>query len=374
MRILHLASFNGNIGDNLNHSGLYRSIEKEFGVKNFSVHEEEIREYFWKKKQFDKGIIKKFNLFDLIIIGGGNFFELWVENSRTGTSIDIPIEYLNKIKTPIAFFSLGVDIHQGYTKKTKENFFKFLKYISTKPNYFVSIRNDGALKNLNELYGDYFDRKVLVIPDSGIKIKEIELNSVKSKSKLIGINLAGDMIDRRFENLNNFIKSFVNFIKFIVYIENKNILFLPHIIKDYEIIFMILNKLPEDIKRKNILIGPYENGYSGMKNIFGLYKNCEIILANRFHSNLASIGLGKRTIGLFNYPQIKNLYKELCLDNYLIDLNDENLYENLKKFYLELSSNPSKHTKIFKDVTKKTCYLHNKGMEHLHNWIKLNVL
>ena len=96
MRILHLASFTGNIGDNLNHSGLYRSLEKELGVKNFSIQEEEIREYFWKKKQFDQGIIKKFNFFDLIIVGGGNFFELWVENSRTGTSIDIPVDYKQK--------------------------------------------------------------------------------------------------------------------------------------------------------------------------------------------------------------------------------------------------------------------------------------
>ena len=373
MRILHFASFTGNIGDNLNHSGLYRSLEKEFGPANFSIHEEEIREYFWGIKKFDQRIIKKFNSFDLIIIGGGNFFELWVENSRTGTSIDIPIEYLKKIKTPIAFFSLGVDIHQGFTKKTKENFFKFLEYITTKPNYFVSIRNDGALKNLNELFGHHFDKKVFVIPDSGIKIRETRLNFVKTKSKLIGINLAGDMIDRRFQNLNNSINSIINFIKFIIYTESKNILFLPHIIKDYEILFMILNKLPEDIRRKNILIGPYENGYTGMKNIFGLYEKCEIILANRFHSNLASIGLGKPTIGLYNYPQIQNLFEELSLENFLIDLNDENLFQNLRKVYFELSSQPEKYVKLFNDVTSKTSYQHNKAMKHLHNWIKLNV-
>ena len=40
-----------------------------------------------------------------------------MENSRTGTSIDIPIEFLKKIKPHIIFFSLGVDIHQGYSKR-----------------------------------------------------------------------------------------------------------------------------------------------------------------------------------------------------------------------------------------------------------------
>ena len=373
MRILHLASFTGNIGDNLNHSGLYRSLEKELGVKNFSIQEEEIREYFWKKKQFDQGIIKKFNFFDLIIVGGGNFFELWVENSRTGTSIDIPVDYLKKIKTPIAFFSLGVDIHQGYTTKTKENFFKFLDFISKKPKYFLSIRNDGALKNLRELYDDYFDKKVFVIPDSGIKIKETKLSFIKSKSNLIGINLAGDMIDKRYKNFHSTIEIITSFINYLIFDKEKNILFLPHILKDFEIIFQILNRLPEEIKRKNILIGPYENGYKGMKNIFGLYNNCEVILANRFHSNLASIGLEKPTIGLFNYPQIKNLYGELGLEKYLVNLNNKNLLVELKTIFNQISKDPNKHIKIIKNISKKTSEKYDFKIKEFCNWIKKNV-
>ena len=33
IKILHFASFTGNIGDNLNHSGLYKSLDKELGKK-----------------------------------------------------------------------------------------------------------------------------------------------------------------------------------------------------------------------------------------------------------------------------------------------------------------------------------------------------
>ena len=373
IKILHFASFTGNIGDNLNHSGLYKSLDKELGKKNYTIHKEEIREYFWKNKNFDSKIISRFNEFDLVIIGGGNFFELWVENSRTGTSIDIPIEFLKKIKPHIIFFSLGVDIHQGYSKNTKSNFFKFFDYITNQDKYFVSVRNDGAFENLRKLYGNFLNQKICVIPDSGIKLTHSDLNKFETNENLIGINLAGDMIDRRFYNLEKSISEIISFINYLILEKNKNIVFLPHITKDYEIIFSIMDGLSDENKRKYISIAPYQNGEIGMKNIFGIYSNCEIILANRFHSNLASIGLGKPTIGLFNYPQIKNLYSELKLDNYLVDLNNKNFLKNLKGIYNELTINMNFHTNHFLETSLNISNEHNDKMHKLCNWIKLKI-
>jgi len=145
-KILHFASFIGNIGDNANHYGLYKSLRKNLTGIDYKITKEEIREYFWKEKFFNEKIIDYFNKFDLIIIGGGNFFELWVEDSRTGTSVDIPVNFFKKIKTPVLFFALGVDIAQGYSLSNKLKFEKLLDYLKDDDKYLISVRNDGALK------------------------------------------------------------------------------------------------------------------------------------------------------------------------------------------------------------------------------------
>ncbi len=373
IQILHLASFTGNIGDNLNHQGLYNSFDKEFGNENYIIYEEEIREYFWGNKLFNSEIVQRFNEYDLIIIGGGNYFELWVENSRTGTTIDIPIEYLENIQTPIIFFSLGVDIHQGFSKISKTKFFNYLKYLTDSDRIFVSVRNDGAIDNLRTLYGDYFKNKVMVIPDSGIKIKNDEMNEFEIQNNLIGINLAGDMLNRRFDNLDGWIKSFSKFINYLIYDKNKNIVFLTHIYKDFNLIFKVLKELSDETLRKKISITPYQNGAIGMRNIFGIYSKCEVIFANRFHSNLASIGIGKPTIGLFNYPQIKNLYAELGLGEFLIDMNHLDFIENLISKYETIERNYSNIKLEFQKVSNKISLDHDLKMRIMCDWIKKHI-
>ena len=100
MKILHVASFAGNIGDIANHYGFSRWF-KEFFKKEILWNEFEIRETFRGFKSFNEDFANLANSHDLLIFGGGGFFELWVEESPTGTSIAISKEVLEKIKIPI---------------------------------------------------------------------------------------------------------------------------------------------------------------------------------------------------------------------------------------------------------------------------------
>ena len=368
MNILHFASFVGNIGDNANHYGLYKCFNKKFGNENYKIHEEEIREYYWKNKKFDESIIDKFNQFDLIIIGGGNYFELWVENSRTGTSIDLPIEYLKKIKPPILFFSLGVDIHQGIYGNNIEKFRTLLSYLIADSNSYVSIRNDGALNNLTSIYDELFTKNINVIPDSGILLsKEDVNNNIKLKKQTIGINLAGDMLNIRYLNYNKTIKKLANYVSSLSM--DYDIIFIPHIIKDLKIIMDVINEIPEEIVRKRIQIAPLMSGYEGMKNIFGIYQQCKIILANRFHSNLCSIGLGVPTIGLVNYPQISNLYKELELTDNTIDLNNDFFVDKLNSKIEYISLNHKRIKANSKNTATRLKKHHAERMDDVFEWI-----
>ena len=151
LKTLHLASFIGNIGDNANHNGFYNFLFQNKDFK-FEIDRLEIREFYWKKRFFDKSFVDLVNQYDLLIIGGGNYFELWVENSPTGTSIAIELELLKQIKTPILFNALGVDPGQGISKINIQKFRNFLDLLIERKD-FISIRNDGAKDTIIEYIG-----------------------------------------------------------------------------------------------------------------------------------------------------------------------------------------------------------------------------
>jgi len=112
LRILHVASFSGNIGDNANHMG-FRPWFETLAGRPVQWTNLEIREFYWRERVWDDSFVAMANAHDLVVIGGGNYFELWVETSPTGTSIAIEPQTFAKITTPVVFNALGVDPGQG---------------------------------------------------------------------------------------------------------------------------------------------------------------------------------------------------------------------------------------------------------------------
>lgn len=110
IRALHLASFNGNIGDIANHVGFW-NLFKKYVTNDVEVTYLEIREYYksWNLRQFDDSFADLVNRYDLLVIGGGNFFDVKWDYSTTGTTLNISDEILRKIHIPIVFNGLGVD-------------------------------------------------------------------------------------------------------------------------------------------------------------------------------------------------------------------------------------------------------------------------
>lgn len=75
MKALHLASFNGNIGDIANHRGFYNMFCK-YVDKKVEFVPLEMREFYrsWNIRKYDEEFINYINTFDVFIIGGGSFF------------------------------------------------------------------------------------------------------------------------------------------------------------------------------------------------------------------------------------------------------------------------------------------------------------
>ena len=339
LRTLHLASFDGNIGDNANHNGFYKYLNQleEF---QFEINQLEIREFYWKKRFFDESFVELVNQYDLLIVGGGNYFELWVESSPTGTSIAVDLDLLEQINTPILFNALGVDPGQGANEKNIQKFRNFLDLL-IKRDDFISIRNDGAQKAIIEYVGEEYLEYIHHTVDGGFFAEIPEPSEYYKSTKYIAINVAYDMQDIRFKNISYeaFLETFKKFIDNF-FLENKSyeIVLVPHIFRDMTFIADLLNILDDETRRRKISVAPLLHGKNSFKEAMSIYKGAEIVLANRFHANVCSIGMGKPTIGLVNYRQILELYNELSNDNYIIISEKDFSIELNKKVNLLLQN------------------------------------
>lgn len=376
LNVLHLASFHGNIGDNANHNGVRNLLKKNLDFE-LVYTDLEIRRHYWGEWDFDDTFIEKVNQFDLLIIGGGNYFELWVEKSKTGTTIDLSPEQLAKINIPILFNGLGCDPNKGYTSETLTKFKKFLDYTLHSEKCLVSVRNDGSLDNIKDLIGLEYANKIYEIPDGGFFYNLIKSDfgqNLIGDGMNIAINLAGDMLERRFSGEVTY-KEFIR--KFSLYLESLfqdmpslNIIFIPHIFRDLSIIFDVLENINDKYRRTNISVAPCIQGDDKFHHIFDIYSRCNLVLGTRFHSNVCNIALGIPTIGLVCYPNVKNLYKSLGLEDRIVDLKDNNFDHVLRIITNDTINN---FNKIKEDYdNKKQHLLENANEFHclVNEWLK----
>ena len=91
-----------------------------------------------------------------------------------------------------------------------------------------------------------------------------------------------------------------------------------------------------------------------------IYKDAKLVLANRFHANVCSIGMQIPTVGLVNYRQIKKLYEELKSKNY-VDISQQDFSKGL----MQKIQNYENDIELFKIEKKYKNYINN-----LYKWIK----
>ncbi len=338
INILHIASFNGNIGDNANHNGLRNKLEKILFPKKLNFKEIEMREFYqsWNLRDFNSNaFIELCNEYHLVIIGGGNFFELKWDYSFTGTTINISKETLLKISTPILFFGLGCDIAKGASENAIYKFDEFLSNVTSSDNYLVSVRNDGSYQTLQSLYGTKYNDKIYRIADGAffMTTDTYDFPELQCNYQSIGINIARDMESIRF-NKNITYKEFINGFSTVLdtFLENNKlyqIILIPHIYSDLTAISDLLNYLNDKHRRTRVKVAPYLTGRGSESYIFGLYQQCKCILGMRFHSNVCAIAHNIPTIALSSYKKINDLYRELSLEDRLVNVNERGFEEVL---------------------------------------------
>ena len=302
MRVLHVGSFQGNIGDQLNHAGFRPWFESLVG-NSVTWEEIEIREVYRKKRNLFDWLSSRSKSADLIVFGGGNFWELWPENSKTGTSIDLELEQLLQLEKPSFFNALGVDGAQGVSPAAR-NFPEYLSSLQNNDNFFVTARNDGANSTLEGIFG--FGNRVDILPDHGF-FANVDKSTLKVFENIVSLNLASDMREIRFKDLS-YERTLTEIVNSVVGLEQAPMIqVVPHVIQDIRTALELVERTSDSIARERTIFASLDTSGSDVFSKFSPYLNSRLNIVNRFHANVFCLAQGLPLLPLVNYPQIKLL-------------------------------------------------------------------
>ena len=386
LKVLHLASFSGNMGDNANHRGIRKIFNKYLNF-NMTYDELEIREFYisWGKRFFDSSFADLVNDNDLLIIGGGNFFDLYLDKSVTGTTINMTEQILQKIKTPIVFFGVGFDPYKGITDELINRFKRFLDNLIESEKVFISLRNDGSVENIKKYIGEEYVKYICKVPDGGFftEVSNLQHPELQYNVKPIAINVAGDMPNIRFKpelgdeylSYEGFIQAFANVLCEILE-EDEQVfcVFVPHIYLDLKIISDILQHMKDEYRRKRLTVAPYLHGEKAHDYVFGIYKKAVFTIGMRFHANVCPIGFNTPTIPLSTqHFKIRDLYYELGLEDRIIDVSKKGFEMRFLQMFFETLRERDKISRIYKSVNNNLSEDMALFCSDLDNWLKSKV-
>ena len=317
LKTLHLASFVGNTGDGAMHDGAYRTRAADcpFGFEYTPV---EIRDFVhWGTRRFDSGFIDHANSFDCVVFGGNSIFQMWRDNTASGTYFDFAPDYLTAIDRPVVFYGIGCDATRGIDASAMRRFTQFLDACLDRGNVLFSLRNDGSRALIEEGVGAGYAERMTVIPDGGLYAEPDD--APHRDAPYIIVNLAGDMPDIRYgravaaaeERFAGEIARQVDGL--LAGNEDLRVVYVPHIYTDLSMIARALAAADDRNRRTRIEVGPYLVDPASWSGVFALYRGASAVLAMRFHANLVPIGLGVPTTGLASHHKVSGLYDGLGL-------------------------------------------------------------
>ena len=350
IKILHVASFTGNIGDNASHLGLY-NVLKTVLVDRLDIEQVEIRRFYKKysladKMNFDLEFTQKANAKDLLILGGGGFLDYWVPNSETGTTFDMSDEILDKLIVPTLFVSVGCMPHQPVPEGNIDKFHHFLQKVGSKKNMRIAVRNDGSILEIKRLFGSEFEGIITEILDNGFFYEpSLKFSCRLLEKPYIAINTTLDQLtmkNRMIGNINysQLREELLSLLQRIIDETDYSLVFVPHIFKDLQAFRELLEGMNDFYIRSRVAIAPYLQGNYGCNYLMSVYNQADSVLSMRFHANVCPLSMGKRTVGLAALDRVVHMYNSIGKSSDCIPVN-EKFADKVYKKMIDISPNNS---------------------------------
>lgn len=327
IRILHLASFVGNIGDNASHAGFYSLLDNILD-ESYELEQLEMRKFYMNysgpdKRAFDSKFVQYVNAFDLLVVGGGGFLDYWVPGSGTGATLDLSEAALNAINVPILITSVGCFPHRPVPEGNRERFMKFLDYLTVRDNVRVALRNDGSIDNIRSEFGPDYAVRFSEVLDSAFFASASVAGFPGVDRRYVAINITVDQIEMLSSMRGQIDKiSYHGELRKIVEAcitkHGLDVVFVPHVFDDLKAISRLLDELDQFLVRSHVSIAPCVHGEAGGALALAVYAGSTLALGTRFHANVCGIALGVPSIGIAALDRVVHLYRSLGMDEHYV--------------------------------------------------------
>ncbi len=315
MKILHVASFSGNIGDNASHAGLKKILSH--CVPDFEITRVEIRKFYQNYKEadrrrFDEQFVREANTYDLLIIGGGSFLDYWLPNSATGTTVDIDLEVLKTLTVPTLMTSVGCIPHNEVPDGNIEKFRRFLDTCLSMKNIGIALRCDGSVESIRNEIGVQYLSQLPEIADNGFFYDVVGQHSFPI-TNYIALNITDDQIHMKRSatavlDENAYYAELATVVQFIINQLGRTVVLVPHIYSDLRAISKLLAVIPDRLVRNNVMVAPCLQGDPGTHFMFNIYKQSDMVIGTRLHANICSLAMGVPAVGLTVLDRVQYLY------------------------------------------------------------------
>lgn len=378
LRVVQLACFQSNLGDNANCTGLRAMIRKNFPECDVEFTDWELIDYSWGKS-YTQEDVDMVNGHDLLIIGGGGFFEILMDGTQswTGTRINIPYDLFMSIKVPVVFYSVGIDAVRGGSEEGVARFRRFLDLMEESPRHLVSMRTDGSRETVRQLLGDSYADRLTIIPDAGFftETKDFFHPEIPEGKQAVTINLGGDLLSVRFpdgprpdpvlpmpeligrpvarpkdyeflgggENAGceRFLAELSDvLVDLLARRPDLHLVFVPHIYRDIVMGYRLMSLMGFPYCRRHVSMAPFLSGDAGQDYIFDLYRKSALAIGMRFHANVSPLGLGVPTVGLGTWHMLEAMYQEIGAPDRVVDCNDPDFTPKLHQLIWSTLDDP----------------------------------
>lgn len=349
MKILHIASFIGNAGDILSNEGLSKFFRNSKN-KTFKVTNLEIRNFYKNRPEgtrlsFDEVLENAFHKFDRVLIGGGGFLDYWVEDSFTGTTIEISPHILRKYGNRLIISSVGAFPHRQVPYKNLQKFTNFL-YELQDNNTALMFRNDGTLKHLKSQFDVSVTNGLSEAGDHCYLLAgEFAISGISEKNKpYIAVNVSPDQLVMQSSlrgaiDPSNFYNSLAQSLYQTADALQADIKFVPHLPVDFSAISELCELMPDLFVRENVSVHVYSGKRDIINSIYDVYQNALLSVCGRLHANILSIILDRPTVSLGILDRVTSISQQHSNSVLLGDL-DTDFSDSLMKASINAMAKP----------------------------------
>lgn len=330
-RVLHVASFFGNVGDNISHLGLRNLISGviggDYGVVGLEIRRTYVNYSLPDKLILDDSFAELCKSFHLIVFGGGNLLEPFAANP-SGTRLNIDQETFNEISAPILFASIGLAPRtlKDTDPKTAKKHRTTLEFLAQKSNVEIVVRNDGSPNWLANHEPSIFQAFKTGLDAGFFASRDARARRLSSglTSQPVALNLSLDQISSSIAmgggTYDKYLATIAARVTERLETSSDNFIFVPHVHDDLRVFADLMEKIADFYARSRFSVSHLVAGESGGLETLRAYEMAQEVWSMRFHSVIAAIVTEKPLVPLVAMGRLASLLESVGYDGDRVDL------------------------------------------------------